>query len=82
VADNSQKTEKPTPRRLQKAREKGDFPAAKEFVGAAQFMVFIVAAVAWFPGWMDHANRRGAHWNPGGVRTVAHRRKSRRHHVA
>jgi flagellar biosynthetic protein FlhB len=55
VADNSQRTEKPTPRRLQKAREKGDFPAAREFVGAAQFLVFIVAAAAWFPAWMKHA---------------------------
>jgi flagellar biosynthetic protein FlhB len=55
VADNSQRTEKPTPRRLQKAREKGDFPAPREFVGAAQFLVFIVAAAAWFPAWMNHA---------------------------
>ena len=34
-------TEKPTPQRLKKAREKGDFPAAREFVSALQFFAFL-----------------------------------------
>ena len=54
MADN-QRTEKATPRRLQKAREKGDFPAAREFVAAEQFFVFVTAASAWLPGWMSQA---------------------------
>src|SRR5258708_6090385 len=53
---DSQRTEKPTVRRLQKAREKGDFPAAREFVAAAQFFVFVVAAAAWFPAWLAQAS--------------------------
>ena len=49
---DSRRTEKPTARRLEKAREKGDFPSAKEFVSAAQFFVFVTAAAAWLPGWL------------------------------
>jgi len=41
MADKSGKTEQPTHRRLQKAREEGQFPAARELVGALQFMVLL-----------------------------------------
>ena len=41
MADRSSKTEQPTERRLEKAREEGQFPSAREFVGALQFMVFL-----------------------------------------
>jgi len=41
MPDRSGKTEEPTQRRLQKAREEGQFPAAREFVSALQFMVFL-----------------------------------------
>jgi flagellar biosynthetic protein FlhB len=41
MADKSGKTEKPTQRRLEKARTEGQFPSAKEFVSALQFMVFL-----------------------------------------
>ncbi len=51
MADQS-KTEQPTQRRVQKAREEGQFPAAREFVSALQFMVFLVllgaCGAAWF----------------------------------
>jgi flagellar biosynthetic protein FlhB len=40
MADQSERTEEPTQRRLQKAREEGQFPAAREFVGALQFLTF------------------------------------------
>ena len=40
MADSS-KTEQPTQRRLLKAREEGQFPSAREFVSALQFMVFL-----------------------------------------
>src|SRR5208283_3827922 len=52
MADQSSKTEQPTQRRLEKAREEGQFPAAREFVGALQFMVFLgllgTGGAAWF----------------------------------
>jgi flagellar biosynthetic protein FlhB len=52
MADTSQQTEKPTPQRLKKAREKGDFPATREFVAAFQFLGFVILGAAWFPAWM------------------------------
>jgi flagellar biosynthetic protein FlhB len=46
------KTEKPTERRLKKAREQGQFLSAREFVSALQFLVFLGllrwGAPAWF----------------------------------
>src|SRR5579862_5378848 len=41
MADRSGKTEPATPRRMEKARKEGQFPSAKEFVSALQFMVFV-----------------------------------------
>ena len=41
MADQSGKTEQATPRRLEKARTEGQFPSAREFVSALQFMVFL-----------------------------------------
>ena len=49
---DSQQTEKATPQRLKKAREKGDFPAAREFVGALQFFAFIALVGSYFPSWI------------------------------
>jgi len=52
MADQSGKTEQPTQRRLEKARKDGQFPSAKEFVSALQFMVFLgllsTGGAAWF----------------------------------
>jgi flagellar biosynthesis protein FlhB len=42
MADRSQQTEKATPRRVEKARKEGRFPAAKELVSALQFLAFII----------------------------------------
>src|ERR1700722_17334864 len=53
MADNSQKTEGASPRRLQKARADGDFPAAREFVSAVQFFSFVLLAAAYFPNWLQ-----------------------------
>jgi flagellar biosynthesis protein FlhB len=36
-----QKTEKPTQRRLNKARDEGRFPVSREFVSAVQFLIFV-----------------------------------------
>jgi flagellar biosynthetic protein FlhB len=59
MADRSGKTEEPTQRRLQKAREEGQFPSAKEFVAALQFMVLLALLGA-----------GGAHWFSGFRRTT------------
>jgi flagellar biosynthetic protein FlhB len=41
MPDRSAQTEEPTQRRLEKARMDGQFPSAKEFVAALQFIVFL-----------------------------------------
>jgi flagellar biosynthesis protein FlhB len=52
MSDRSGKTEQPTQRRLEKARKDGQFPQAKEFVAALQFLVFLgligAGGAAWF----------------------------------
>jgi flagellar biosynthetic protein FlhB len=53
MADKSGKTEQPTQRRLEKARSEGQFPAAKEFVSALQFMVFLTLLGAGGSGWFE-----------------------------
>ncbi len=52
MADQSGKTEQPTQRRVEKARKDGQFPAAREFVAALQFMLFLgllgMGGARWF----------------------------------
>lgn len=52
MADKSQQTEKATPRRLDKAREEGNFPIARDFVNSLQFLCFVMilgaGGSAWF----------------------------------
>ena len=50
MADQS-KTEQPTQRRVEKAREEGQFPSAREFVSALQFMVFLALLGAFGATW-------------------------------
>ena len=53
MSDKSGKTEQPTQRRLPKARTEGQFPAAKEFVSALQFMVFLGLLGSGGAGWFE-----------------------------
>jgi flagellar biosynthetic protein FlhB len=53
MADKSQKTEQPTQRRLKKAREEGNFPTARVFVGALQFLAFVALIHSWGPEWLQ-----------------------------
>ncbi len=53
MADRSGKTEQPTERRVKKAREEGQFPSAREFVSALQFMVFLLLAGAGGGAWLS-----------------------------
>ena len=42
MPDAGQKTEQPTPRRLEKARREGRFPQSRDFLSAVQFAVFVL----------------------------------------
>jgi flagellar biosynthetic protein FlhB len=59
MADKSQRTEKPTPRRIDKARKEGQFASSRELVGAVQFMVFVTILSRYGGSWMA-ATRRSA----------------------
>jgi flagellar biosynthetic protein FlhB len=52
MADSS-KTEKPTSRRLEKARKDGQFASSRELLAAGQFLVFLTIVQLWFPGWLS-----------------------------
>jgi flagellar biosynthetic protein FlhB len=52
MPDKHQQTEKPTPRRLNKARDEGNFPTARVFVSALQFVAFTGLLHAWGPDWI------------------------------
>jgi flagellar biosynthesis protein FlhB len=49
MADSGQRSEKPTQRRIDRARKEGNFPSSREFVSSIQFLAF-VAIVAFFGG--------------------------------
>ncbi len=53
MADKSQQTEKATPRRVDKARKEGNFPAAKDFVSAVQFITFVAILGSWGGRWFS-----------------------------
>ena len=45
MADTGQRTEKPTQRRLERARKEGNFPSSREFVSSVHFLGFVAIAV-------------------------------------
>ena len=49
MPSQSDRTEKPTPRKLIKARREGQFASSKDFVNGLQFMVFVLMLAAWGP---------------------------------
>ncbi len=57
MSDKSSKTEKPTPRRLEKARKDGQFASSKQFLGAIQFMAFVLLVSYWGQGWLQQLTR-------------------------
>jgi flagellar biosynthesis protein FlhB len=44
---DSERTEKATPRRLERARKEGNFPSSKEFVSSVQFLGFVTLMTAY-----------------------------------
>ena len=55
MADQGQKTEKPTKRKLDKARREGQFPASREFLAALQFLTFVVLVGGGAAGFLNRA---------------------------
>jgi flagellar biosynthesis protein FlhB len=49
---SEQRTEKATPERLRKARKEGQFPAAKDFVGALQYVGVVIILTSWGGTWV------------------------------
>jgi flagellar biosynthetic protein FlhB len=45
------RSEKPTQRRLDKARREGNLPSSREFVSSAQFVTFVAVATAFSSAW-------------------------------
>jgi flagellar biosynthetic protein FlhB len=52
MAEQDQKTEQPTLRRMLKAREEGNFPSARIFVSAIQFLAFVTMLRYWGATWI------------------------------
>ena len=52
MSDSSNRTEKATPRKLEKARKDGNFVATKELVSAAQFIVFAALLLSGFSAFL------------------------------
>jgi flagellar biosynthetic protein FlhB len=53
MADQGQKSEKPTKRKLDKARREGQFPASREFLAALQFLTFVVLLASGANGFLS-----------------------------
>jgi len=49
---DSNKTEQPTGKRVEKARTEGQYATSRDLVAAANFLVFIGVVGAWFPNWL------------------------------
>jgi flagellar biosynthesis protein FlhB len=57
MPDSGQRTEKPTPRRLQRARREGSFSSSREFVSAVQFLGFVTLVVTFGGAWLLRTTR-------------------------
>jgi flagellar biosynthesis protein FlhB len=53
MSDKSSKTEKPTQRQLEKSRKEGQFPSSKQFLGAVQFLAFVLLVSYWGQRWLQ-----------------------------
>src|ERR1700685_2326884 len=52
-----EKNEKPTPQRLKKAREDGQFLSSRGALGAVQFLVFVTLIGKLLPTWSERLGR-------------------------
>jgi flagellar biosynthesis protein FlhB len=51
MASSSEKTEKPTPRRLEKARKEGQFPVSPEFLSSCYFAACMALLLSFTQNW-------------------------------
>ena len=54
MADTGQRTEKPTQKRLQKARTEGRFPSSRDFISGLQFLVFLAILTSFGAAWVSN----------------------------
>jgi flagellar biosynthetic protein FlhB len=57
MSDQQQRTEKPTQRRLQKARREGRFPVSRDFVAGLQWTAFISLLLTVGEQWLSNARQ-------------------------
>ena len=57
ASSGGNKSEKPTPQRLKKAREQGQFLSAKGLVAGVQFLVIIIIMEKLIPHWAENMRR-------------------------
>lgn len=57
MADQGQRTEQPTQRRVEKAREEGNFAVSRDFVSALQFLAFVVLLTSFSTEFLVGARR-------------------------
>lgn len=57
MAANGQGTEKPTQRRIDRARREGNFPSSREFIAAIQFLGFVALVVTFSGAWLMRTAR-------------------------
>jgi flagellar biosynthesis protein FlhB len=49
----SNQTEKPTARRIKKARDRGDFPVSRHLLGGLQFLLAVILITSFFSQWVS-----------------------------
>ncbi|MHC4836283.1 MAG: flagellar biosynthesis protein FlhB [Planctomycetota bacterium] len=62
MSDKDNKTERPTPRRIEKAREEGQIPQSQEMLSAATLLALVGSAALlgpWFVRWCQNQIREG-----------------------
>ncbi len=62
MPDQGQRTEKPTKRKLDKARKEGQFPSSREFLAALQFLTFAALLSAGGAGFLERAREVARHF--------------------
>jgi len=62
MADQGQRTEKPTKRKLDKARKEGQFPASREFLASLQFLTFVVLLTTGGAGFLERTREMARYY--------------------
>lgn len=61
MADQGQRSEQPTQRRLDKARREGNYPVSREFISGLQFLAAVMLVVTLGGGWFEQGRRGVRH---------------------